>query len=99
MKRGLAPNILCYYILISTTANACLYSCSYCSRMRAQYNLEETPYVHCLVHFCCTTCALCQKYRELKSCGFDMGIGWEANMDRRRHGITAAPTVVPGMTR
>jgi hypothetical protein len=28
-----------------------------------------------LVHFCCETCALCQEYRELKNCGFDMGIG------------------------
>ncbi|TQE05286.1 hypothetical protein C1H46_009061 [Malus baccata] len=90
---------VCYCILLSTTANACLYSCSYRSKMRAQYDLEETPCVDCLVHFCCATCALCQEYRELKHRGFDMGIGWEANMDRRRRGVTAAPTVVPGMTR
>ncbi|RXH99821.1 hypothetical protein DVH24_021623 [Malus domestica] len=65
---------VCYCILLSTTANACLYSCSYRSKMRAQYDLEETPCVDCLVHFCCATCALCQEYRELKNRGFDMGI-------------------------
>ncbi|BFG41806.1 hypothetical protein CerSpe_280800 [Prunus speciosa] len=90
---------VCYGVLLATTANACLYSCFYRSRLRGQYDLEEAPCVDCLVHFCCATCALCQEYRELRNRGFDMGIGWEANMDRRRRGVTAAPTVVPGMTR
>ncbi|CAK7336607.1 unnamed protein product [Dovyalis caffra] len=78
---------------------ACLYSCCYRSKLRGQYNLEEVPCVDCLVHCCCETCALCQEYRELKSRGFDMGIGWEANMARQQRGITVAPIVPPDMTR
>ncbi|KAK4563095.1 hypothetical protein RGQ29_005553 [Quercus rubra] len=87
------------YGLLGLTGFACLYSCSYRSKLRAQYDLEEAPCVDCLVHFFCATCALCQEYRELKSRGFDMGIGWEANLDRQRRGITVAPIVAPGMRR
>eukprot|EP00258_Populus_trichocarpa_P021570 XP_024437589.1 protein PLANT CADMIUM RESISTANCE 2 [Populus trichocarpa] len=79
---------------------ACLYSCCYRSKLRGQYDLEEAPCVDCLVHFCCETCALSQEYRELKNRGFDMGIGWEANMARfQQRGITMAPIAPPGMTR
>ncbi|KAL5992779.1 Cell number regulator 1 [Asimina triloba] len=81
------------------TGLACLYACCYRSRLRAQYDLQETPCADCLVHFFCETCALCQEYRELKNRGFDMGIGWEANMDRRDRGVTAPPAVIGGMTR
>ncbi|PON63384.1 PLAC8 motif-containing protein [Trema orientale] len=86
------------YGLVSMTGFACLYSCMYRSRLRVQYDLEEQPCADCLVHFCCETCALCQEYRELNNRGFDMGIGWEANMDRQRRGVTGAPTS-PAMTR
>ncbi|KAL1125407.1 hypothetical protein V6Z11_A13G042100 [Gossypium hirsutum] len=41
----------------------------------------------CKVHFCCCPLALCQEYRELKNRGFDMEIGWEANMDRQKRGV------------
>lgn len=63
------------YLLLGFTGFACLYSCFYRSRLRAQYDLEEAPCVDCLVHFCCECCALSQEYRELRSRGFDMGIG------------------------
>ena len=63
------------YTLLCLTGMGCLYSCSYRSRLRAQYDLEESPCVDCLVHFCCEGCALCQEYRELKNRGLDMGIG------------------------
>ncbi|KAH7575237.1 hypothetical protein ACOSP7_005304 [Xanthoceras sorbifolium] len=87
------------YGLLLMTGFACLYSCCYRSKLRGQYDLEESPCVDCLVHFCCETCALCQEYRELKNRGFDMGIGWEANVDRRNRGVTAAPILARGMTR
>ncbi|KAJ7946043.1 putative Plant cadmium resistance 2 [Quillaja saponaria] len=88
------------YGIILLTGFSCLYSCFYRSKLRGQYDLEEEPCVDCLVHFCCETCALCQEYRELKNHGFDMGIGWEANMDRQRRGGTiVAPVVAPGMRR
>lgn len=63
------------YLLLRFTGFACLYSCCYRSRLRAQYDLEESPCADCLVHCCCEACALCQEYRELKNRGFDMGIG------------------------
>ncbi|KDP42302.1 hypothetical protein JCGZ_01626 [Jatropha curcas] len=90
-----------YGLLLAFTGFACLYSCFYRSKLRGQYDLEEAPCVDCLVHCCCETCALCQEYRELKSRGFDMGIGWEANMQRQKRGATmaTAPMMARGMTR
>lgn len=64
-----------YATLLSLSGLACLYSCYYRSKMRAQYDLPEAPCMDCLVHFCCETCALCQEYRELKNRGFDLSIG------------------------
>ncbi|KAF5444384.1 hypothetical protein F2P56_036866 [Juglans regia] len=88
------------YALLGLTGFACLYSCCNRSKLRGKYDLEEAPCADCLVHFCCPACALCQEYRELKhNRGFDMGIGWKANEDRRRRGVTIAPTMAPGMTR
>ncbi|KAL5754906.1 hypothetical protein ACOSP7_023126 [Xanthoceras sorbifolium] len=86
------------YALLGFTGLSCLYSCWYRSRLRGQYDLEEAPCADCLVHFCCETCSLCQEYRELRNRGFDMGIGWHANMDRQGRGIMVAP-VVGGMSR
>ncbi|KAJ4716326.1 protein PLANT CADMIUM RESISTANCE 2-like [Melia azedarach] len=63
------------YGLLAMTGFACLYSCFYRSNLRAQYDLEESSCVDCLVHFFCESCALCQEYRELHDRGFDMGIG------------------------
>ncbi|GMN37609.1 hypothetical protein TIFTF001_006954 [Ficus carica] len=88
-----------YGLLLAFTGLSCLYSCIYRSKLRGQLDLEESPCVDCLVHFCCETCALCQEYRELKNRGLDMGIGWEANLRRQQYGVTAAPTVAPPMTR
>ncbi|XP_017614811.1 protein PLANT CADMIUM RESISTANCE 2-like [Gossypium arboreum] len=85
--------------MLSMVGAACFYSCFYRSKLRGQYDLPEEPCTDCLVHFCCAACALCQEYRELKNRGFDMGIGWEANMDRQKRGVTMAPIVVPGMAR
>ncbi|KAJ7967453.1 putative Plant cadmium resistance 2 [Quillaja saponaria] len=93
-----AANGFCYGLIL-LTGFACLYSCFYRSKLRGQYDLEEEPCVDCLVHFLCETCALCQEYREIKNQGFDMGIGWEANMDRQSRGVTLAPIVAPGMRR
>ncbi|XXG40550.1 hypothetical protein AAC387_Pa01g1238 [Persea americana] len=90
------------YLLLSFTGFACLYSCCYRSRLRAQYDLEEDPCADCLVHCCCECCALCQEYRELKNRGFDMGIGWQANMERANRGVTVActpPSMVGDMKR
>ncbi|XVF15568.1 hypothetical protein REPUB_Repub09cG0165500 [Reevesia pubescens] len=62
-----------------------------CAASGAVYGLVALT--DCLVHFCCETCSLCQEYRELNNRGFDMGIGWQANMDRQGRGIKVAPVV------
>ncbi|XP_009403093.2 cell number regulator 1 [Musa acuminata AAA Group] len=81
------------YGLLCLTGMACLYSCFYRSRMRGQHDLEEGPVPDCLIHCCCEPCALCQEYRELRNRGFDMGIGWRANMERQRRGVMLAPAM------
>ncbi|KAJ8770086.1 hypothetical protein K2173_010131 [Erythroxylum novogranatense] len=78
-----------YALLAFITGCACLYSCTYRSRMRKVYMLKESPCNDCLIHWCCETCALCQEYRELKNRGFDMSLGWEGNVRRQNQGAGA----------
>ncbi|KAH7679741.1 PLAC8 motif-containing protein [Dioscorea alata] len=92
----------CIYWLISCVTGNCgwIYSCSYRKKMRSQYLLAESPCNDCLVHCFCEHCALCQEYRELKRRGFNMNIGWEANMEKQGRGqAVLAPNVQGGMTR
>ncbi|XP_074308772.1 protein PLANT CADMIUM RESISTANCE 7-like isoform X2 [Silene latifolia] len=89
---GCAVSGTIYALLMAFGGVACLYSCFYRSRLRGQYGLDESPSADCLVHFCCEPCALCQEYRELRSHGLDMGIGWQANMERQSRVETMAPT-------
>ncbi|KAJ3695884.1 hypothetical protein LUZ60_001261 [Juncus effusus] len=92
------------YGLLCTMGLGCLYSCFYRSKMRSQYDLDEGPLPDCLVHFCCEYCALCQEHRELKNRGFDMGIGFDGNVERQRRGVVGrtvvgAPAMHGGMMR
>ncbi|KAF0928988.1 hypothetical protein E2562_011076 [Oryza meyeriana var. granulata] len=89
-----------YALVMLLTCCHCVYSCFYRAKMRAQYGLQERPCADCCVHFCCEPCALCQEYRELKKRGFDMNLGWHANMERQgRTPATMPPHMHPGMTR
>ncbi|MBA0792935.1 hypothetical protein Gohar_017386 [Gossypium harknessii] len=70
--------------------------------MRNQYMLAETPYPDWCLHLCCEVCALCQEYRELKNRGFNMNIGWHANMENMRNRamqMSMPPVVEDGMKR
>ncbi|XP_042399109.1 protein PLANT CADMIUM RESISTANCE 2-like [Zingiber officinale] len=63
-------------IMFATGGCACVYSCCYRSKLRAQYGLREEPCPDCLIHCCCCECcSLAQMYRELNRRGFDMSIG------------------------
>ncbi|KAJ4817596.1 PLANT CADMIUM RESISTANCE 1 [Rhynchospora pubera] len=106
VDKGSCPCLLSgtAYALSCAVGLGCLYSCFYRSKMRSQFDLNEGPLPDCLVHFCCEPCALCQEHRELKNRGFDMGIGWEANMERQRRGVMSnsvmgAPAFPGGMMR
>ncbi|XP_030455368.2 cell number regulator 10-like [Syzygium oleosum] len=63
------------YYLLAYFGVACLYSCSYRTKLRGLHSLQEDPCADCLVHWCCACCALCQEYRELKNRGFDPSVG------------------------
>ncbi|KAK4371808.1 hypothetical protein RND71_007192 [Anisodus tanguticus] len=88
-----------YFLIEALTGCGCIYSCFYRTKMRKQYMLPESPCGDCCLHFFCECCALCQEYRELKHRGFDMSIGWQANMENQNKGIAMAPQVQGGMTR
>ncbi|KAJ6431684.1 PROTEIN PLANT CADMIUM RESISTANCE 1-RELATED [Salix viminalis] len=67
-----------------------------------QYLLRETPCGDCLVHCCCEYCSLCQEYRELKSRGYDLSIGWHGNVEKKNRSLEMAsvpPHVEEGMSR
>ncbi|CAL9774183.1 unnamed protein product [Musa acuminata subsp. burmannicoides] len=87
-----------YALIMYVTCCQCLYSCFYRSKLRAQLGLREEPCADCLVHCCCETCSLCQMYRELNRRGYDMSIGWHANMERQGQPATIPPPV-QGMSR
>ncbi|KAG0489184.1 hypothetical protein HPP92_007995 [Vanilla planifolia] len=85
-----------YALICVMTGGHCIYSCFYRSKMRAQYSLREAPCTDCIVHCCCEPCALCQEYRELKRRGFNMRIGWQANMERQGIVTTTVPPSIEG---
>ncbi|GAV66647.1 PLAC8 domain-containing protein [Cephalotus follicularis] len=91
-----------YGLIAWMTGCPCIYSCFYRSKLRKQYMLEEGTCNDCCTHFWCEGCALCQEYRELKSRGFDMSLGWQGNVDRQNQGVymgSTAPVMQPGMNR
>ncbi|XP_020594097.1 protein PLANT CADMIUM RESISTANCE 2-like [Phalaenopsis equestris] len=89
-----------YALVALVTGCPCLYSCVYRSKLRALYELPESPCNDCLVHCCCEACALCQAYRELQNRGFNMSLGWQGNMDRIQGvGMVQPPPVQGGMMR
>ncbi|XP_011023892.1 PREDICTED: protein PLANT CADMIUM RESISTANCE 2-like [Populus euphratica] len=91
------------YALIScVTCFPCCYSCFYRAKMRQQYLLRETPCGDCLVHCFCECCSLCQEYRELKSRGYDLAMGWHGNVEKKNRSSEMAsvpPVVEGGMSR
>ncbi|KAJ6836054.1 cell number regulator 2-like [Iris pallida] len=92
----------CWYFWIQySTCLQCLCTMFYRTKMREQYNLEEAPDSDFCVHFCNEPCALCQEYKELEHRGFDMTIGYEANMMRQRQmqSATAPPDMQGEMMR
>ncbi|KAJ8540497.1 hypothetical protein K7X08_032484 [Anisodus acutangulus] len=88
------------YYCLAHVGWACIYTCTYRTKLRAYFSLPEDPCGDCLVHFCCLPCAVCQEYRELKNRGFDPSQGWLANGQKwGQAGLTVPPTIAPGMTR
>ena len=84
-----------YALLLSITGFQWIYSCTYRSKLRAQYALPDAPCCDCCVHYCCGPCAIVQEYKELKARGFDPEIGWQLNVER---GIgVGAAAAAPGM--
>ncbi|RWR95804.1 protein PLANT CADMIUM RESISTANCE 2-like protein [Cinnamomum micranthum f. kanehirae] len=105
-NRGFDMKIACgtggalYTLMMLVTGCPCLYSCFYRTKLRGQFLLHGNKCTDCLIHCCCERCAVCQEYRELKNQGFDMEIGWNANVKRQTPGITnLPPSVTEGMSR
>ncbi|KAK6242346.1 PLAC8 motif-containing protein - like 10 [Theobroma cacao] len=87
-----------YTLILLIIGCPCFYSCFYRTKMRKQYMLKGGGCGDCMLHFFCETCALTQEYRELKNRGFDMSIGWHANVENNQ-GLAMAPVVEKGMSR
>ncbi|XVE85446.1 hypothetical protein DITRI_Ditri17bG0091800 [Diplodiscus trichospermus] len=87
-----------YTLIVLLTGRGCWLSCFYRTKMRKQYMLKGGGCGDCMLHTFCETCALTQEYRELENRGFDMSIGWHANVQRNK-GLAMAPVVEKGMSR
>uniref|UniRef100_A0A0D9XHA6 Cadmium resistance protein n=1 Tax=Leersia perrieri TaxID=77586 RepID=A0A0D9XHA6_9ORYZ len=92
-----ALNAVLYCLVFHVSGGLCqwVYTCAYRARLRASYDLPETPCSDCIATFCCQTCALAQMYRELKNRGLDPSLGWEVNSRR----MMTPPQTMEGMTR
>ncbi|XP_042502530.1 cell number regulator 2-like, partial [Macadamia integrifolia] len=88
-----------YKLICNATSCPCIYSSFYRAKMRYQYSLEESSCNDWVVHCCCEACALCQEYRELKSRGFNMSIGWHGNLENQNREVMMAPIVQGRMNR
>nr|XP_010932737.1 protein PLANT CADMIUM RESISTANCE 2 [Elaeis guineensis] len=88
-----------YVIIAILTGCQWIYSWSYSSELRFEYNLPGSPCYDCCVHFWCESCALCRDYRELKNRGYDMTIGWQMNKERRCQVATQPPIMQRAMMR
>ncbi|OMO99776.1 hypothetical protein COLO4_13089 [Corchorus olitorius] len=68
--------------------------------LRRDFGLKSSPCPDFCVHCFCHYCALCQEYRELQNHGFDMKIGYDANVQKQQNrGVTMAPMNEEGMKR
>ncbi|XP_078166367.1 protein PLANT CADMIUM RESISTANCE 2-like [Carex rostrata] len=93
-----------YMLIMCVTGCPCLFSCFYRAKMRSQYSIKEGPCGgpcggDCCIHCFCEPCALCQEYRELKRRGFDLKIGWHANMEKQGQAAMLPPQLQDPMTR
>lgn len=66
----------CVYTTIACViACPCIYSCTYRTKLRNRFGLDESPASDCITHLCCEYCALCQEYRELNHRGLNPSAG------------------------
>ncbi|GJU51892.1 plant cadmium resistance 6-like protein [Tanacetum coccineum] len=66
----------CIYTVIALViACPCIYSCTYRTKLRGRFGLDESPASDCVTHLCCEYCALCQEYRELNYRGLNPSAG------------------------
>lgn len=86
------------FCLLGCAGLSSVYSYRFRSGLRTLFNLPEEPCIDFCVHYCCTICAICQEYRELKNRGLDPSKGWKANEGKMKT-IQVPPQVAMGMTR
>ncbi|XP_021728624.1 protein PLANT CADMIUM RESISTANCE 2-like [Chenopodium quinoa] len=94
-----AVNGTVYAVLAIVLRCACFYSAIYRRRMRLQFNLKGSTLGDCCIHSFCEICALSQEYRELHLRGFDLGLGWQANIDRQNQAAITTPPPHESMRR
>ncbi|CAO2817213.1 unnamed protein product [Amaranthus hypochondriacus] len=88
-----------YLLIRMFTSCHWIYSCTYRSKMKAQYGMPEDSCADCCTHFWCESCALCQEYRELQQRGYDPALGWQGNMEKKAKGGSVPPSMPGGMIR
>ncbi|CAN4118127.1 unnamed protein product [Withania somnifera] len=74
-------------------------------QFRKKYNLMGNLFSELAIALFCMRLVLCQNYRQLNKLGFDVALGWKANMKKQRRISSQAaiqfvpPMVYPGMFR
>uniref|UniRef100_A0A7C9DYA4 Uncharacterized protein n=1 Tax=Opuntia streptacantha TaxID=393608 RepID=A0A7C9DYA4_OPUST len=83
-----------YALLLGFTGCQWIYSCTYRSKLKVQYGIEDDCCEDCCTHFWCECCALCQEYRELQHRGCNVALGWQGNMEKKNQEMM--PPSMPG---
>ncbi|XP_022754806.1 uncharacterized protein LOC111303062 [Durio zibethinus] len=79
-----ATSGLLYGLIAFLIGVPCILSCTYRTKLRNKFGLEESPAPDWVTHCLCDFCALCQEYRELQRRGWDPSIGWHGNLAKRQ---------------
>eukprot|EP00897_Mesotaenium_endlicherianum_P010233 jgi/Mesen1/9238/ME000006S09233 len=79
------------WTLLAHVGVACLYSFQHRRRISGKYNLPGSACGDCLLHCCCTCCAISQENRELKNRGWDPVAGYNSSMYAFQAKAQAAP--------
>ncbi|KNA22453.1 hypothetical protein SOVF_033330 [Spinacia oleracea] len=73
-----------YLVLMPTLCSQWIMGSKYRKKLRKKYDLVEAPYTDKVSHIFCSSCSLCQDFRELKNRKLDPSLGWKGILAQQK---------------
>lgn len=64
-----------YMLMMPALCSQWIMGSKYRTKIRDRYGLVDAPYQDVVSHIFCSSCSLCQEFRELKNRGLDPALG------------------------